>query len=207
VYGLVSKFLKTSFYCLSSVYLIGFANADSKSENYIKTAALEISNASVSGIYDEVWRLNLNETVNNLVDFDLMARFSIGRHVRSLSQLELDKYTATYRKYALITFEQYFKKYENFSIEIVGSVDLTERDSVVSSRVTLGDGEEIDLKWRVLYRNGVHKIVDIAIELEGSQLWLAIEQRSQFLAIINSPEGAVDDIIAVLQERITELRS
>ena len=83
---------------------------------------------------------------------------------------------------------------KNAKVEVIGSVDRTETDSVVETRVTQKGEDPMTVRWRVMERGGAWRVVDV--EVLG--LWLAIEQRAQIAAILDKPRATIDDAIAAL---------
>ncbi len=197
--------LKLSLCLGSLVCYTNIAEANVRSEEFIQAAISEISYRGITDDETAKWNAKFQNTIRSLVDFELMARFSIGRHARTLSESEFEKYQQAFRKYSLATFEHYFQKYKDSLIEVEDSVDRNENDSVVETTINTKKGKKVIVKWRVLLRDDQHKVVDIAIEIDGSELWLALEQRSQFLSIIEKANGSVEKLIKVLEEKTNEL--
>ena len=69
----------------------------------------------------------------------------------------------------------------------------------------------MDVRWRVLTRDGKYQVVDVALNLDGNLIWLAIEQRAQFLALLDrsngSAEALIDKIESMKRKLETEKRS
>ena len=83
---------------------------------------------------------------------------------------------------------------------------IRDRDSIVDSIVRRQNGDSQDVRWRVLSRNGKYEVVDIALNFDGSLLWLAIEQRAQFLDLLDRTGGSADALIEKLETLTAELR-
>ena len=57
----------------------------------------------------------------------------------------------------------------------------------------------MDVRWRVLTRDGKYQVVDVALNLDGNLIWLAIEQRAQFLALLDRSNGSADALIEKIE--------
>ncbi|MCA8901874.1 MAG: ABC transporter substrate-binding protein [Hyphomonas sp.] len=128
------------------------------------------------------------------IDVPTVARFSLGKHVRRISEAEQAKFTAAFETFLTGTFRDNAATFRSAQIRVIGSVDRSATDSVVETRVTPDGEEELTVRWRVLQRGGEWRIVDV--EVLG--LWLAIEQRAQIDAILARPRATIDDAIAAL---------
>ena len=100
----------------------------------------------------------------------------------------------TFEKFLVGTFQDQKNKLKNAKVEVLGSVDRNDKDSVVETRVTQEGEDPQTVRWRVIERNGEWRVVDV--EVLG--LWLAIEQRAQIAAILDKPRATIDDAIAAL---------
>ncbi|MEL7453705.1 MAG: ABC transporter substrate-binding protein, partial [Pseudomonadota bacterium] len=92
-------------------------------------------------------------------------------------------------------------------IDVKGSTDRSERDSIVDTIVMRSDGELLDVRWRVLKRGDTYEVVDVALNIDGQLLWLAIEQRAQFLDLLDRNNGSADALIAKLEELTADLKA
>ena len=75
------------------------------------------------------------------------------------------------------------------------SVDRSATDSIVNTVIKRQDGKDMDVRWRVLTRDGKYQVVDVALNLDGNLIWLAIEQRAQFLALLDRSNGSAEALI------------
>ena len=102
-------------------------------------------------------------------------------------------------------YEFYFNEYRGRDVKVVGSTDRNARDSIVDTEIVRADGQELEVRWRVLNRGGQYQVVDVALNAEGNLIWLAIEQQAQFLSILDQNNGSVDALIAKIDSMTEEL--
>ena len=58
----------------------------------------------------------------------------------------------------------------------------------------------------MLNRKGKLQVVDVAVNFDGNLLWLAIEQRAQFLDLLDRTNGSADALVSKLNELTDDLR-
>lgn len=115
----------------------------------------------------------------------------------------MEAYLSSFRAYALAVYEFYFNEYRGRDVTVTGSIDRNANDSVVDTEIVRSDGRELAVRWRVLKRGDRFQVVDVALMDSGNQIWLAIEQRAQFLSILDRNNGSVDALIVEI-DRLTD---
>ena len=83
---------------------------------------------------------------------------------------------------------------------------MTPSDSIVDTTIARSDGKNMDVRWRVLHRNGEYQVVDVALDIDGNLIWLAIEQRAQFLALLDRTNGSADALINKINDMTDKLK-
>ena len=183
------------------------AAADTASENFVKEHATRVLTIlDDDGLSAEQRSADFITEMDAFSNLDRVASFVIGKYARRFEPEELARYRAAFRTYNLTAYEEQFDAYRGSEIEITGSTDRSETDSIVDSIVRRKNGDSQDVRWRVLSRNGNYEVVDIPLNFDGSLLWLAIEQRAQFLDLLDRTNGSVDALIEKLETLTAELR-
>lgn len=131
------------------------------------------------------------DTVLSYLNVDMIARFTLGQHARSLSEQEVDAFAESLKVFLKRQIARQASNVEQVSVEVIQTSSRNARDAIVVSRVE-GFGDPMTLKWRVIERGGQWSVVDL--EVQG--IWLAIEQRAQIDAILSRPGATIDDVIA-----------
>ena len=175
--------LRTLIVSTSFAIMALSAQASPEAEALIAGAATQISSTQTGA-----------ESLTGAVDIQAIARFTLGKHSRRLTEDEQARFTAAFERFLVGTFENQKNKLKNARVDVIGSVDRNEKDSVVETRVTQKGEDPTTVRWRVMERDGEWRVVDV--EVLG--LWLAIEQRAQIAAILDKPRATIDDAIAAL---------
>ena len=182
----------------------GAAHADDAAESFVQ-AILDEAEPALTGD-DEARKFEaIGELVDKYVDMRRVSRFVLGRYARKISAEQKEAYFPLFEKYATSIYQNTLSEYSGQVLKVTGSVDRTERDIIVNSKV---DGAkpgdqfaDLVVHWRV-YRNrdGEMKIVDAGAD----NIWLALEQQSQFTSIIadnGGPPAGIDALIAKLKDQ------
>jgi len=188
--------------------LAGAAFADARTEAYVEENANEVLRTLNDPSLDAEDRTEaFARYMDQFTDLDAVSNFVIGRYARQFSETELADYRQAFRTYALAVYENELDRYRGESVEVIGSFDRTPRDSIVNTRIPREGGPAMDVRWRVLSRDGEYQVVDVALNIEGNLIWLAIEQRAQFLALLDRTNGSSDALIAKIREMTDTLES
>ncbi|MEO1476818.1 MAG: ABC transporter substrate-binding protein [Pseudomonadota bacterium] len=183
------------------------AVADEASEAFVQENATLVLNSLDDPNLDQTARTEQFSTyLNKFSNFDRISNFVIGKYARRFEREDLIRYREAFRAYNLAAYEAQFDQYRGSNITVTGSTDRSERDSIVDSVLNSADGDEFDVRWRVLLRDGQHEVVDVALNVDGNLLWLAIEQRAQFIDLLDRENGSANALISKLEELTAELQ-
>lgn len=176
------------------------ANADDAAERYVQIILDEAEPALAAATQEE--RLaGIAALVDTHVDMRRTAMFTLGQYARRITNAQKDAFLPLFREYATLVYQDALSEYSGQALVVTGSVDRSARDIIVISKVKGAEpGDrfaDLVVQWRV-YRNrdGVMKIVDAG----AADIWLAIEQRSQFTSIIANNGGGEQGMDALLRE-------
>ncbi len=172
------------------------AFADAATEAYVEENANLVLQTLNDPDLDETERTAaFSSFMDRFTDLERVSNFVIGKYSRRFSADELARYRDAFRTYALTVYEVQLDQYRGEAVDVTGSVDRSETDSIVNTVIKRSDGEYMDVRWRVLERDGEFQVVDVALNIDGNLLWLAIEQRAQFLSLLDRTDGSADALI------------
>lgn len=193
---------------VSAALMAGTALADARTEAYVEKNANRVLDTLNDPELDAEARTeNFSEYMNEFTDLKAVSNFVIGRYAKQFSQAELERYREAFREYALAVYENELDQYRGESVEVQGSVDRSPRDSIVNTRIPRADGRAMDVRWRVLDRGDEYQVVDVALNIDGNLIWLAIEQRAQFLSLLDRTNGSVDALIDKIEDMTRSLEA
>jgi len=194
-------------FCFGVVLTAAPARADDAAEIYVQDILDEAEPILDRATEDEIFE-GVAELVEKYVDMRRISRFVLGQYARQITDEQKEEYTPLFRKYATQVYQNTLSNYAGQKLEVVQSVDRSDRDIIVNTKIVdpePGDGfANTVFHWRV-YRNreGEMSVVDAGAD----NVWLAIEQRSQFTSVIANNGGSekgIDALIAQLREQVGE---
>lgn len=132
------------------------------------------------------------------------ALFTLGVYRRGASQQVLDDFVAVFRDYTIAIYEVRLDQYRHATMTVVGSIDSTARDVIVNAR---GDDpslrEPVSIGFRLTPSQDTFKIVDVQV----AGIWLSMEQREQFTALLGQNDGNVTALTDELRRRAARIRA
>ncbi|RIJ24548.1 ABC transporter substrate-binding protein [Henriciella barbarensis] len=182
--------------------------ADAKTESFVEENANEVLEALNDPTLSREERTELfSGYMEEFADFNAVSRFVIGRYANRFTPQELSRFQRAFRSYALAVYENELDAYRGEQVVVDRSIDRTANDSIVDTRIPRADGQAMNVRWRVLKRNGEYQVVDVALNVNGNLIWLAIEQQAQFLSLLDRTNGSADALIRKIEQMTREVRA
>lgn len=184
------------------------AFADAKTEAYVQKNANEVLATLNSPDLSAKERTEkFSDYMDQFADFDAISNFVIGKYSRRFSEADLTRYRTAFRTYALAVYESELDAYRGEGVTVKNSVDRSPTDSIVNTVIKRQDGRDMDVRWRVMGKEGNYQVVDVALNLDGNLIWLAIEQRAQFIALLDQNNGSADVLINKINGMTADLKT
>jgi len=137
-----------------------------------------------------------------IVDMKRIALFTLGQYGRTASAPDQDRFVAAFQNYAVASYQTYLARYAGQTLTVTGSTERAPQDVVVMT--TLGDPKDqrgrqpLEVDFRVRSDTGRPMLVDFNV----AGIWLALEERDQFVAFLDHNDGSVPKLI----EHLNQLR-
>ena len=182
----------------------GTALADQAAETYVAGVLAEANKFMAE---DEATRLaGIKTMVDDHVDMRRVGRFVLGQYARRMTDAQAAVYHPLFEKYATLVYQNALSNYSGEQLEVTNSIDRSERDIIVNSRIINAKPgsafADMTVHWRVYRdRDGNMSVFDAGAD----GIWLAIEQQSQFKSIIannGGGEAGIDALIGQLREQV-----
>ena len=181
------------------------ALADEPAETYI-SAILDEAEPVLNAETEDAMLDGIADLVDKHVDMRRVALFTLGQYARRMTPEQRDEYLPLFQQYATIVYQNALSNYSGQQLEVTGSIDRSERDIIVNSK--LADPDPGDpfadavIHWRVYRSKGGEMSV---VDAGADNVWLAIEQRSQFTSVIannGGGEAGIDALIAQMKKQV-----
>jgi len=134
------------------------------------------------------------------VDIKGIGFYTLGSYRKTINKDQKEMYISLFEQYFLKTFSSRLAEYSNPEIQVNSKSVLNENYTMVSSiLVSTEQRPEVKINWRVYTKDPKNpKIRDLIIE----GLSLARTQKEEFSSIIESNDGDINALFAVLREFI-----
>ena len=186
-------FLIISFSNISNVYSI---EPDIFVQSTVNRAA-----KTLSGNFTRNERIEkLKEIAKDTVDISGIGFYTLGAYRKTINDTQIEEYKILFEQYFLKSFSSRLAEYSNPEIEVTSKKKLNENYTMVNS-VLVGTEQrpEVKIDWRI-YTKNVNTPVIRDLIIEG--LSLARTQKEEFSSIIESNDGDINALFAILKEFI-----
>ena len=172
-----------------------FAQEEEFVSNFADQAIEILSDESISE-NDKTSRFT--NVVMNAIDLNLISKFVLSKTWKNSTDEQKERYLIAFKDYFINSYANKLDQYSGEQVQIVGSEAAGKYVIVESNIVREGtDTLKINLKWRLINRDGDIKIIDLNIE----GISLVIAQREEFQSFLanndNDIEKLIDKIITV----------
>ena len=171
-----------------------------KPSDLIKEVVDEASRILSSSDPVEAKIINLNDLAENNVDINRIAKYTLGKHRKTISDEEINKYFKLYKKYFLKNFSSRLIDYTNPEIIIVDENVINENFTIVNTILeATSKNPELKISWRGITKNP-NKPLILDLIIEG--LSLAKAQKEEFNSIIKNNDGEINSLFKIMEEYI-----
>ena len=144
----------------------------------------------------------LSEVALKTVDIKGVAYYTLGNYRKELNDDQMKEYLELFEKYFLKSFTSRLTDYSDPKIEVVSSVILNPKYTIVKSLLLSTDKKpEVNIEWRVYTKNPDKPLIRDLI-IEG--LSLARTQKEEFASVIESNNGDVTKLFITLKEFVAK---
>ena len=145
---------------------------------------------------DQISKNEKNDQFTNLVmsaiDLNLISQFVLSKTWKSATDNQKERYISAFKTYFVNSYANKLDQYSGEKIIVNGSEEAGKYVIVDTHIVREGtDTLKINLKWRLLNKNGNIRIIDINIE----GISLVIAQREEFQSYLANNNGDLDSLI------------
>ena len=141
--------------------------------------AIEI--LSDEGISENDKTSRFTDVVMNAIDLNLISKFVLSKTWKNSTDEQKERYLIAFKDYFINSYANKLDQYSGEQVQIVGSEAAGKYVIVESNIVREGtDTLKINLKWRLINRDGDIKIIDLNIE----GISLVIAQREEFQSFL-----------------------
>ena len=137
-------------------------------------------------------------------DLPRISTFVLGAYAGRVRQdpRVAQEWMETFRAFTVASYADRLRAYAGRPVRATGSVERVPGQDVVVRTEIAGDSAQPVrvVQWRMLRSSAQWKVVDVAVVLDGNEIWLAQQQKSQFTSILGRNGGDVRALIANVRQ-------
>jgi len=183
---------------LAIIFITSSAFAgDSNIENYVH----KLMNESIDVLNDttidqDAKAAKVRIMLTNNMNTYWMARFTLGRIIKTISETQASSFIETYRSYVISTYARAVSQYKGEKVEIQSVQKMDEEFSIVKTQVYKSDGNIINVNYLVKEeRSGQYNVCDVITE----GISLINSHKAEYGSIIASQ--GIDVLIESLKQK------
>jgi len=190
----VNKFLIIALFLV--LPLSSYGKTFEEEEDFVNKFTVEAKTILSDETLNENDRNNeFTNLVMSSIDINLISKFVLSKSWKTATDEQKEAYINAFKKYFINSYANKLNQYSGEKIIVSGSEEAGKYIIVNSNIVREGtDTLKISLKWRLLNKNGVIKIIDLNIE----GISLVIAQREEFQSFLANNDDNLDTLIKKL---------
>lgn len=139
------------------------------------------------------------ELLDTHFDVPTIGKFVLGRYWRAASDEEKQEFLGLFEELLVKSYAKRFAEYSGESFEVRAVREEPDGFALVQSLVVRPNAENIRVDWRIRANEANEfRIVDVIVE----GLSMAVTQRDEFAAVIQSKGGKVAGLIETLRSKV-----
>ena len=179
----------TFFIIINSVFASSFSAEKDFVTNFADSA---IDILSDNEILEGEKNSRFTDLVMSAIDLNLISKFVLSKTWKNASDDQKERYIQAFKNYFINSYANKLDQYSGEQVEVVDAEDAGKYVIVNSFIYREGtDTLKINLKWRLLNKDGEIKIIDLNIE----GISLIIAQREEFQSFLANNEGDLEKLI------------
>ncbi len=192
----MTKLIKIKIFSVITLFIIinnVFASSFSDEKDFVSNfadAAIDI--LSDKEILEGEKNSKFTDLVMSAIDLNLISKFVLSKTWKNATDDQKERYIQAFKDYFINSYANKLDQYSGEQVEVVDAEEAGKYVIVNSFIYREGtDTLKINLKWRLLNKDGKIKIIDLNIE----GISLIIAQREEFQSFLANNEGDLEKLI------------
>ena len=192
----MTKLIKIKIFSVLTFFIIinnVFASSFSAEKDFVSNFADSAINIlSDNEILEGEKNSKFTDLVMSAIDLNLISKFVLSKTWKNATDDQKGRYIQAFKDYFINSYANKLDQYSGEQVEVVDAEEAGKYVIVNSFIYREGtDTLKINLKWRLLNRDGEIKIIDLNIE----GISLIIAQREEFQSFLANNEGDLEKLI------------
>ena len=192
----MTKLIKIKIFSVITFFIIinnVFASSFSAEKDFVNNFADSAINIlSDNEILEGEKNSKFTDLVMSAIDLNLISKFVLSKTWKNATDDQKERYIQAFKNYFINSYANKLDQYSGEQVEVVDAEEAGKYVIVNSFIYREGtDTLKINLKWRLLNKDGEIKIIDLNIE----GISLIIAQREEFQSFLANNEGDLEKLI------------
>ena len=192
----MTKLIKIKIFSVITFFIIinnVFASSFSAEKDFVSNFAdSAIDILSDNEILEGEKNSKFTDLVMSAIDLNLISKFVLSKTWKNATDDQKERYIQAFKNYFINSYANKLDQYSGEQVEVVDAEEAGKYVIVNSFIYREGtDTLKINLKWRLLNKDGEIKIIDLNIE----GISLIIAQREEFQSFLANNEGDLEKLI------------
>ena len=192
----MTKLIRIKIFSVFTFFIIingVFASSFSAEKDFVSNFADSAINIlSDNEILEGEKHSKFTNLVMSAIDLNLISKFVLSKTWKNATDDQKERYIQAFKDYFINSYANKLDQYSGEQVEVVDAKEAGKYVIVNSFIYREGtDTLKINLKWRLLNRDGEIKIIDLNIE----GISLIIAQREEFQSFLANNEGDLEKLI------------
>ena len=192
----MTKLIKIKIFSVITFFIIinnVFASSFSAEKDFVSNFAdSAIDILSDNEILEGEKNSQFTDLVMSAIDLNLISKFVLSKTWKNATDDQKERYIQAFKDYFINSYANKLDQYSGEQVEVVDAEEAGKYVIVNSFIYREGtDTLKINLKWRLLNKDGEIKIIDLNIE----GISLIIAQREEFQSFLANNEGDLEKLI------------
>ena len=190
-----------AFFIFTLISVLSIGSSYSMEPDVFIQSTVNRAHEALNNKFTKEEKINkLKSIAKDTVDINGIGFYTLGSYRKTITKNQKETYISLFEQYFLKTFSSRLAEYSNPEIQVNSKNILNENYTMVSSiLVSTEQRPEVKIDWRVYTKDPKNpKIRDLIIE----GLSLARTQKEEFSSIIESNDGDINALFAILREFI-----
>jgi len=151
---------------------------------------------SDTDLTEEKRKKEFKKLLHTSFDMKTLARFALGRYWKTSTPQQKNEYNKLFEDMVIDVYSHRFSDYKGQKFEVRKARADGKKDAIVTSFIVPDSGPEVEVQWRIRYKDGRYKVIDVIV----AGVSMALTQRSDFASVIQRGGGQVEVLIAHLRK-------
>ncbi len=145
-------------------------------------------------------KVEFRKLLEDSFDMETIGRFALGSSWKMATPQQRTEYQKLFKQMIVNVYSRRFEEYQGQKFEARTSRPEGDKDIIVTSYIIPQRDPEVRVDWRIRYKDGRYRVVDVIVE----GVSMAITQRSDFASVIQRGGGNFQVLLDHMRKQVQQ---